>query len=246
MLPPAKADPPPSQEALTRVPSNIPVPTVPRARELLVEEFNYNRESKRNKGVIRQSPAEPVAVEPSPAYFGDNDDTDTKETDTVSPNDSISALSEADMSFTNNQEAKRHALDEAIANEDWDLAALLSESLRSAPVKAPAKKREWTQTELDRYISSNDWDAVGNYIAKLRSGSNGAHAQPAKSKRLVFGPQKRFGAKSQLQHKKLAARRGSWEESESYSSFESEYSSSSSDTYEEIMKARKQSDKFAC
>lgn len=235
MLPPTKADPLLRDEKLSRVPSNIPVP---RSRELLVEEFNYNRESKRNKGVIRQTPERHVLVEPSTEYFGDNDDTDTKETDTVSPNDSISALSEADLSFTNNLEAKRHALDEAIANEDWDLAALLSDSLRTTAVQPQPKKREWTQTELDRYISSNDWDAVANYIARVRTGSK------SKSKPQAVGAQKRFGAKSQLQHKNLTVRGDSWSASES--SFDSDFSSSSSDTYEEIMKARKQKDKFAC
>lgn len=247
MLPPTKADPLLlHDEKLSRVPSNIPVP---RSRELHVEEFNYNREAKRNKGVIRQPPEQHVLVEPSTEYFGDNDDTDTKETDTVSPNDSISALSEADLSFTNNLEAKRHALDEAIANEDWDLAALLSDSLRATAAHPQPKKREWTQTELDRYISSNDWDAVANYIARVRSGGGkgkgiggitGGKAKP----QAVAGAQKRFGAKSQLQHKNLTPRGESWSASES--SFDSDFSSTSSDTYEEIMKARKQKDKFAC
>jgi WW domain len=244
MLPPTKADPLLlHDEKLSRVPSNIPVP---RSRELHVEEFNYNREAKRNKGVIRQPPERHVLVEPSTEYFGDNDDTDTKETDTVSPNDSISALSEADLSFTNNLEAKRHALDEAIANEDWDLAALLSDSLRATAAHPQPKKREWTQTELDRYISSNDWDAVANYIARVRSGAGKGNGEKAgKTKpQAAAGAQKRFGAKSQLQHKNLTARGESWSASES--SFDSDFSSTSSDTYEEIMKARKQKDKFAC
>jgi WW domain len=241
MLPPTKADPLLQEEKLSRVPSNIPVP---RSRELHVEEFNYNREAKRNKGVIRQTPERHVLVEPSTEYFGDNDDTDTKETDTVSPNDSISALSEADLSFTNNLEAKRHALDEAIANEDWDLAALLSDSLRTTATQPQPKKREWTQTELDRYISSNDWDAVANYIARVRSGGKNNGGHPGKAKPQAVGAQKRFGAKSQLQHKNLTARGESWSASES--SFDSDFSSSSSDTYEEIMKARKRKDKFAC
>ena len=243
MLPPAVnaaiANPKPHD----RVPSNIPVP---RARELHVEEFNYKREEKRHKGVIRSAPPKQEEVEAT-SYFGDNDDTDTKETDTVSPNDSISALSEADLSFTNVDQQRRQALDEAIEREDWDLAAELSESLRATKTKPVERKREWTQTELDRFISSNDWDAVANYIAQVRSGTESGVQKDGKVTDPGRGPQKRFGAKSQLQHKSISvpgAPDEGWE-SASYSSYESEYSSSSSDTYEELLAARKR-EKFAC
>lgn len=259
-------DLPPAQQVFdgktsSRVPSKL---TVPRIRELNVEEFGserYKAPSLEMKGVVRSALREiPVAARDTPTltvvakapdaspYFGDNESTENRDTDS-GPNDSISALSEADLSFVNRQEAfeqaRRQALDEAIAREDWDLAAALSEgmrSIKSSPHRS--EKREWKQTELDRFISSNDWDAVANYIAKVRENvKNQKNMSPRQQRK--HHPQKRFGATSQLQKRRSGGSVDSWETG-SYSSVGSEYSSASSYTDEEPFRARNGRKNFAC
>ena len=166
-----------------RIPKNIPVP---RLRELNVEEFTtsdrvYNNRASRNPKLVRSrlddgSPS--YAVTNNPTISGDADDADAdKSTVSYAATDSISALSEADLSFVDRKEAyddaRRRALDRAIAQEDWDLAAKLSESMRttvkSNNMNNRAVPREWAQSEMDRFISENDWDAVASYIAQVRA-----------------------------------------------------------------------------
>jgi len=257
MLPPAKGlQNSGNQGSPARVPSNIPVP---RTRDLVVEDFSSERYTRAEtfgmKGVVRakETPRQkdnhfsPLKIPEATAYYGDGEDTDTKDTDTISlPNDSISALSEADISYLDRKEAydqaRRRALDEAIAREDWDLAAALSEGMRTLKAKnahGSGKDQEWTQTELDRFISENDWDAVANYIAHVRDEAKNVKSKSTGSSRKkgqrsgTYRPEKRFGAKSQLQHKELSYEDydDSWD-SRSESSFES-YSSVSSYTDEE-------------
>jgi hypothetical protein len=114
---------------------------------------------------------------------GESDDADAdKSTVSYAATDSISALSEADLSFVDRKEAyddaRRRALDRAIAQEDWDLAAKLSESMRKTVKTTNIAKRsfprEWVQSEMDRFISENDWDAVAAYIAQVRANANEA------------------------------------------------------------------------
>jgi WW domain len=169
-----------------RIPKNIPVP---RLRELNVEEFTtsdrvYNRTA-RNPKLVRSGMDDgtrPMYTTSNNApNSGDADDADAdKSTVSYAATDSISALSEADLSFVDRKEAyddaRRRALDRAIAQEDWDLAAKLSESMRttvkSHNVNNRAVPREWAQSEMDRFISENDWDAVAAYIAQVRASAN--------------------------------------------------------------------------
>jgi hypothetical protein len=166
-----------------RIPKNIPVP---RLRELNVEEFTmsdrlYNRAS-RNPKLVRSgidNGTRPMQhASNNPISSGDAEDADAdKSIVSYAATDSISALSEADLSFMDRKEAyddaRRRALDRAIAQEDWDLAARLSESMRttikSHNVSNRAVPREWAQSEMDRFISENDWDAVAAYIAQVRA-----------------------------------------------------------------------------
>lgn len=178
-------------------------------------------------------------------YLGDNEDTDQdRETDSHANSaamaDSISALSEPDHDFRREaeNEARRSALNEAIAKGDWDLAAALSDALRTAQVKSTRRKapqqEEWMQSELDRFISENDWDAVAGYIAQVRRRSN--------SKDATSNPRKRFGAKSQLQHNELNSV-SSWESSTSYESEDSAFTDEYS--YGEVL-PRRHKQEFAC
>lgn len=247
----------------SRVPSNIPVP---RSRELNVEDYSSEVKSTKSsdmKGVMRiakrttpkhEAPDEKVDPPDISAYYGDGEETDGRETDTLSlPNDSISALSETDVSFIERKEAfdnaSRRALDDAIAREDWDLAAALSQGMRTRTAKDARRKEkrtEWTQTELDRFISENDWDAVANYIAQVRDRNDTkvSRRRSHRSDKSNDSPRKRFGAKSQLQHTDLNHSDESWD-SGSYSSYESEYSTASSYTDEESYRARRGKN-FAC
>jgi hypothetical protein len=146
------------------------------------------------------------------------------------------------LSNRKNNGSRRRALDEAIAKEDWDLAADLSEGLRASTKSKSAPRRmpkEWTQSELDRFISENDWDAVANYIAHVRdsakaSTQRSSAAAPASSQRKLIGPanpKKRFGALSQLQHGDINSD-SSWD-SDASSYYSDDYSSASSYTDED-------------
>jgi hypothetical protein len=242
-----------------QIPSKIPVP---RSRELRVEEFTTNERIKAEtfagsavvrarKSYYREDEEEPsfFSVFDLGPYLGDNDD--TTDVDTVTDAESvptaISGLSEAHSTsdeFVNrmNDGARRRALDEAIAKEDWDLAADLSEGLRantkskSMPRRVP---KEWTQSELDKFISENDWDAVANYIAQVRDSAkassrrNETAAQTSSQRKLIgpVNPKKRFGALSQLQHGDINSD-SSWD-SDASSYYSDDYSSGSSYTDED-------------
>ena len=253
MLPPVRT-PPRGRRSPSRVPSNIPVP---RARELNVEDYSSERSKYRlldKKGVVRanqgvnQSAATPTKAQPfDAAYFGDNDTTDEKDTDTCSlPNDSISALSETDVSFMERKEAldfaSRRALDDAIAREDWDLAAALSEGMRTRKASPSFRKEitgEWTQTELDRFISENDWDAVANYIAKVRN-----NAKSGSKSRRRSSPRRDTGIHGS---RARSMRSDESSESGSFSSYRSDSTTSSSYSDEEpVYRARRKGNNFAC
>jgi hypothetical protein len=242
-----------------RVPSKIPVP---RLRELKVEEFTTDERVKAEtfagsgflrsprKSYHREEEEEPSFFSVFDPYVGDNDD--TTDVDTVTDAESvptaISGLSEArstsdDFANRTNDVGRRRALDEAIAKEDWDLAADLSERLRantkskSAPRRVP---KEWTQSELDKFISENDWDAVANYIAHVRdsaktSSQRNHTAAPTSSQRKLIGPanpKKRFGALSQLQHGDINSD-SSYDSDDASSYYSDDYSSASSYTDED-------------
>lgn len=175
----------------TRIPKNIPVP---RLRELNVEEFTTRDRDVKSRTPRLSTLPHPVGEYDGvpPVYSlsnnngngnGEADDADAdKSTVSYAATDSISALSEADLSFVDRKEAyddaRRRALDRAIAQEDWDLAAKLSESMRKTIKTANNGNRpfpsEWVQSEMDRFISENDWDAVASYIAHVRANANEA------------------------------------------------------------------------
>ena len=286
-----------------RIPKNIPVP---RTRELNVEEFSTSDRiyrTRRSNKPVRNTGQPSLRTPPRPYhsaannnnYFGDNEFTDK---DNMSyATDSISALSDADLSsLTDRKEqvvdVRRRALDRAIAQEDWELAAHLSESLRtSSNYKSSGVKREipreWAQSEVDRSILESDWDAVTAYIAQVRTRAEEAErakmsshlSSTSTSSRLKTpppitsvasassplpmallqqqqqlppqartyaaavktapsnvsdagsNPQKRFGARSQLQHEQLNTSVDSY--SSGYSTYDSEYTSASSYTDED-------------
>jgi hypothetical protein len=218
-----------------------------------------------NSDGLPQPYSEYQAPPDSNAYLGDNEDTD-KDSASYAATDSISALSEADLSFIDRKEAflddaRRKALDRAIAQEDWDLAAQLSEGMRSGKTALRTNRkvpREWAQSEMDRFISENDWDAVAAYIAQIRSnsreaehknlashigkwkerggggGTGASKTRPGRVRQTPSNlseggsPQRRFGARSQLQHTDLSVSSYS-----SYSTYDSEFTSESSFTEEE-------------
>lgn len=251
------------------IPSRIPVP---RMRDLKVEDLSNDRFSTDRYRVKPSSRAARLRHEmhrkkhginaeshDANAYHGDDDDdtdVDTRDTSSV-PTDSVSALSVGDDDFPKaslNLEHRR-ALDRAIANEDWDLAAKLSEQMRSRHptrvVRSKRTTREWSQSELDRFISENDWDAVASYIAQVRSTEqpnkptrvSSRHRRATPSDSSNSNPRKRFGARSQLQHEDLYA-----SSSSSYSSYDSEYSSgsySSEDQLRHAVRGRKKKE-FVC
>jgi len=241
---------------------------VPRTRELHVEEFTSDRVNAETYGgsAVIRSPRRHPPKEEEPSflqvwdlspYLGDIEDTDVDtntETETESlPNTTVSALSDSDQVVKNVRQAgfeakRRRALEEAIATENWDLAAELSEGMRSGkskrvkPTKVPA---EWTQSELDKFISENDWDAVANYIAYVRDSTKQTsrrNESSTRAPRKMLGsesqtrmyhsetdesnPKKRFGARSQLQHSDINSD-SSWDSSGA-SSYYSEDSSEES------------------
>jgi hypothetical protein len=162
--------------------------------------------------------------------------------------DTVSALSFTEPEYTNRKDnfdqARRKALDEAIRLRDWELAASVAENMRMRSMdddrSEPSDQyEEWTQSELDKFISENDWDAVASYIAQMRDSGKAYAARmmnqevkerESSSKNGTDSDfdkniQKRFGARSQLQHTEGAQSVSSWE-SESF--YESDDASSSS------------------
>jgi hypothetical protein len=92
--------------------------------------------------------------------------------------DTVSALSEADLSFITLQESlemtRRRALHEALAQKDWDRAADISETMRMDRLRqtpdalASPSSIEWTQGPIDRFVSLNDFDGITDYISQMR------------------------------------------------------------------------------
>lgn len=257
----------------TKIPKNIPVP---RLRELNVEEFTTSDRVYGERSLIRRKPVrtgvdsttkalkhQPIESEQSSDY--EDNDAD-KSTVSYAATDSISALSEADLSLVDRKDvtydARRRALDRAIAQEDWDHVAHLSESIRktcdgATDLRGKPREREWAQSEMDRFISDSDWEAMSAYIARLRANANevgqirmvkhlkrpniDAHPdtqvnrgiRPSQSNNSdasgASNPQKRFGARSQLQHGHL----NPTTTTDSYSSYSSTYDSEyTSESYE--------------
>ena len=291
----------PARSAATNssLPSHVPVP---RRRELNVEEFSSDRkietyDTKRNFRGSRNHAqwSDPLNVPKTPmtrrvprakqslhydlsAYLGDNEETDKESAsfENSAVNDSVSALSEEqeNLNGLSADAVRRKALNDAIAREEWDLAAALSDGLRANAAKQAARRNanirpEWVQSELDRFISENDWDAVAAYIAQLRANSadeekkesdtnqyrrpltpGGTH--PSKEidpgTNSLDSPTKRFGARSQLQHSSLDS--GSSWESSNNSSYDSDYSSEDTESYSEASGARapprRRKKEFAC
>lgn len=178
---------------------------------------------------------------------------DMEDTDLDTFADTVSALSQSDAEFHNRRHkfdrARKRALDDAIRRRDWDLAASVTDNMRNRSLDSSRDDgvlddldyREWTQSELDQFISENHWDAVAKYIAQMRDDNNedklrarrprnGDILNPddAQSERYDDSIQKRFGARSQLQHYHDDHSISSWE-SESF--YESDYTSTSSLSY---------------
>ena len=232
---------------------SAPIPgkiVAPRTRELMVEEFSttdrsYRAEVYDKKRTVRAGRFGATGLRRRP-FTSPFTSTPAPYDDSTRGSDSVSALSMDDSkrfldtsgymgSKTKDvNDARRRALDDAIAREDWDLAAALSDAMRSIktkPVNEQQPPAEWKQSELDRFISQNDWDAVASYIANVRvaEAKNKASSKKKSSRRRPQAElldeddnlKKRYGSRSQLQ-------RG---EMDSDSSWDSEDSSYSSDTY---------------
>lgn len=166
-----------------------PIPgkiSAPRTRELMVEEFSSNErhykaetfEKKRNvragrfgtTGTRRRKPF----TTPHMAEGGDESTRGTDSVSAISMEDSKPYMHSLTNSGTKRggvDDARKRALDNAIAREDWDLAAAISDAMRTVKARPPSQPptTEWRQSELDRFISQNDWDAVANYIAHVRA-----------------------------------------------------------------------------
>lgn len=204
-------------------------------------------------------------------YNGDNDESDYEtQTDTVSalsnPDVGIQNLQR------NFDKARRQALDDAIRRKDWDLAASVTDHIRKRSYERGESnyyfQEEWTQSEIDKFISESDWDAVASYIAFMRDNNDSLvvdadeintpldEAITTEKRRISpdvddatltskdASVQKRFGARSQLQHEEDAPSISSWD-SESF--WESdEYSSASSGDDGRVKPYVRQREKFAC
>jgi hypothetical protein len=197
------------------------------------------------------------------SYQGDVEDTDgDRETVSWAATDSISALSEPDLTFLDRRIAdnvRRRALGDAIEQEDWDRAAAYAEGIRSSKLQKQKNANhedsplEWAQSALDQFISENDWDAVAGYIAQLRSGAteeakSSKPGRPSPNRKVRSdpndSPQRRFGARSQLQHTELDS---SDDSSYTSGSYEDEYTSGSYYSDEEPpVRSDKKPQEFSC
>ncbi|GAX10012.1 hypothetical protein FisN_25Lh141 [Fistulifera solaris] len=157
-----------NQGGMPKVPSTIPVP---RRRDLKVEEYSSDRrkaetfESRRTGPVPRRMLHQQRKRDGT--YSSDDEDVYLeKDMESVDMNDSASEYS------TSLYDSRRKDLEDAIANRDWDLAAALSEGMRSIPSKSIPRRNTRTtneQSELDLLISQRKWDGVSDYIARLRA-----------------------------------------------------------------------------
>lgn len=184
-----------------RVPSDIPVP---RRRDLKVEEYSSDRiraetfETRRAGPVPRRILNQKNSAKADGMYLSDDEDCylekDADSFDNSGIHDSVSEYS------ANVYDTRRRDLEDAIGNEDWDLAAALSEGMRSFQAKnipQRIERKEGEQSELDLLISKKDWDGVAGYIAQLRmQGKTAGLTVKSDSMRV---PSKQFGANSRLQ-----------------------------------------------
>lgn len=165
-----------------------------RERELRVEEFDSGTRFSNKRfglktevydrsGVSRVGrPVSPASVHTEDILSKDGDGANDTSTEIdLHGYDSVSELGHSEAEFTSRRDqfemSQRKALDEAIKNNDWELAASVADGLKhetsfepSATRKGRSKpeNQEWTQNEVDKFISQNDWDAVSQYIAKMR------------------------------------------------------------------------------
>ena len=272
------SQPKPVEDKTSQVEEDKPVKSIkaPRNRELLVEEFNttsrYGLKTEKYNGLATHRGARRNAQDHKTLYTGrpdsddaDNDGSEDESGGGESYESSVSGLSGSDADFAHHKNqfdaVARSALDEAIRNEDWDLAATVTEEMRGENYpptrgRSYASREEWTQSSLDKFISDSDWDAVAKYIATMRDRNASAKrdpevAHPPSNYSSLLGPRsegparKRFGARSQLQHSDL-------ESSSSYDSGDSFgsdfYSTASSEPSHEHLPPRTGDDRkeFAC
>jgi hypothetical protein len=187
-----------------------------------VEEFSNNSrfglraEKYSGKASVRRrpfrEPRKPFAPRQEPSEKETTDE-DTSGMDHESfATDSVSGLSASDAGFNTRKDefdaAARSALDDAIRNRDWELAATVTDEMRGEHNHHEASGTddetpdEWTQSSLDQFISDNDWDAVARYIASMRDRNVQSDPEVAHPPSNYSGgpARKRFGARSQLQH----------------------------------------------
>ena len=249
--------------------SPVKVIKAPRNRELLVEEFSskgrYGLKAEKYSGKALHGRRRPFRDpkpfvphnESSEKYVSDGDSSELADSFAT---DSVSGLSASDAGFNTRKDefdaAARSALDDAIRNRDWELAATVTDEMRgqnyhAAPQNDDDTPQEWTQTALDKFITDNDWDAVAKYIARMRDSNARKDPEIAHPPSNYSGGQarKRFGAKSQLQHDQ---RQNELEQSSSWdsgTSFGSEFYSTGSSETPDNSHRRAPSDRrknFAC
>ncbi len=201
--------------------SPVKVVKAPRNRELLVEEYSsssrYGLRAEKYSGKAlhggRRRPfREPKGFNTTASTTRERNERRriSEWTDSFAT-DSVSGLSASDAGFNTRKDefdaAARSALDDAIRNRDWELAATVTDEMRGQNYHAAvgnddATPEEWTQSSLDKFISDNDWDAVAKYIASMRDRNAQANPEVAHPpSNYKGGPaRKRFGARSQLQH----------------------------------------------
>jgi hypothetical protein len=167
--------------------SRVKVVKAPRNRELLVEEFSNNSrfglraEKYSGKASARRrpfrEPRKPFTPRQEPSEKETTDE-DTSGVDHESfATDSVSGLSASDAGFNTRKDefdaAARSALDDAIRNRDWELAATVTDEMRGEHNHHETSGTddetpdEWTQSSLDKFISDNDWVKV-EHLQKIR------------------------------------------------------------------------------
>jgi hypothetical protein len=235
---------------------------VRRDRELVVEEFTNSRLKKENYDVgsrssnRRRANGKASKDEAESSYNGDNDETDDGET---YGEDSISALSEAEGDFNRREHielVRQRVVEEA--NET-----------RLTPKAARVQPSEWKQSELDKFISENGWDAVASYVSRMKDSkdgtgskvsaqTNGQRKESSKadpttdsigrpSVKVHHPPyaQRKFGARSQLQHSNIGDD-SSWESESSYESDDYTETSYESDDEPSSLTEREHRKEFVC
>jgi hypothetical protein len=270
----------PNQSTANGYPTSTKRPVI-RNRELQVEEFTSNRYGLRTEkysgNAVHKKPRRAAQQQRVNAYYSSKSETEDDSrylADNDEPyhydTDSISALSAPESDFLVRKEqfeaSRRKTLDDAIQNQDWELAAVVTEDMRAisfdsteaSSANGPLYPKgsqfyEWTQSELDKFISENDWDAVARYIAHMRDTNNAKSSKPTKSRRHEMrrhdtgkqdgSPRKAVGARSRLQEPTHMRRLSSLDPSES-SYYSDDYSSASSFSSEDLKYRKRQ--EFRC